>query len=330
MKISVIMCTFCGEKYIKKQLDSIKNQTLSPTEVKIIDDCSSDNTVRIIKNYINEYSLNSWSIFVNIINKGWRINFYDAIKDCDGDIVFFCDQDDIWHLDKIEVMSRTLIKNPDILLLSSEKYLIDSNDKKITKHWLLNYSERYDFKVRKCLLYENLQLLRWKGYVGCSLAAKRELLQYLPFFQLNEYFAHDIWAIDLAAILDGHYHINYPSTDYRIHENNVSFKKSGIVCVKFAREEWLRNRSNYITSFLDGLKKIDVKKNLKEVKRLKRAKKFANKRLNLYKKANLLCWISLIKYIDLYIYIRKIEYFVDLIDTLNLRKLFKKDKFLTQ
>ncbi|MCL2860749.1 MAG: glycosyltransferase [Oscillospiraceae bacterium] len=334
IKISVIMCTYCGEKYIKKQLDSLKNQTLSPTEVKIYDDRSTDNTVEIIKKYIAENAPDSWSIFINKENKGWRLNFYDALKDCDGDIVFFCDQDDIWHLDKIEVMSNALLANPDILLLSSEKYLIDSNDKKIPRYRKLkSYGKYYDFKVRKCLLYENLQVIHWENYLGCTLAAKKKLMQYLPLFQVNEYFSHDGWALNLAAILDGHYHITYPSIDYRIHESNSSISKSGsiITNVKLEKGKWLRFQSNYLTSFFDGVKIIDGKKNVKEVKRLERTIQFMDERIKLFEKTNLPGWISLLKYFDLYIkYLGIDQYFIDLVDTLSLRKLLKKENVIVK
>ena len=55
--ISVVMATYNGEKYILEQLDSIRNQSISIDEVIICDDCSIDNTVNIIKQYINDYSL---------------------------------------------------------------------------------------------------------------------------------------------------------------------------------------------------------------------------------------------------------------------------------
>ena len=54
MKISVVMTTYNGEKYIKEQLTSLKNQTRVPDEVLIFDDCSTDNTVTIVRNFLIE------------------------------------------------------------------------------------------------------------------------------------------------------------------------------------------------------------------------------------------------------------------------------------
>ena len=52
MKVSVVMATYNGEKYIKEQLDSICNQTYQIDEIIICDDKSTDNTVELIENYI--------------------------------------------------------------------------------------------------------------------------------------------------------------------------------------------------------------------------------------------------------------------------------------
>ena len=49
MKVSVALCTYYGERYIKEQLDSILNQTILPDEIVIFDDNSTDSTYEIIK-----------------------------------------------------------------------------------------------------------------------------------------------------------------------------------------------------------------------------------------------------------------------------------------
>lgn len=120
MKISVVMTTYNGEKYIEEQLDSIQRQTRLPDEVLIFDDCSSDNTVEVVQKYIKKNLTVGWKIERNIKNKGWKKNFYDGIKEATGDYVFLSDQDDIWIPDKIEMMVEVLEKNKDISVLASD------------------------------------------------------------------------------------------------------------------------------------------------------------------------------------------------------------------
>ena len=55
MKISIVMPTYNSEKYIKQSIDSIINQEYQNWELLIFDNCSDDNTVDIIGNYLNKY-----------------------------------------------------------------------------------------------------------------------------------------------------------------------------------------------------------------------------------------------------------------------------------
>ena len=103
MSISVLMCTYNGEKYIEEQLISIYEQTYKPDEVLIFDDCSTDSTVYIIRSFIKKYNLEkSWILEINEKNKGYVKNFKNGINKVKGDFIFFSDQDDVWNKNKIQ------------------------------------------------------------------------------------------------------------------------------------------------------------------------------------------------------------------------------------
>ena len=120
MKISVVMTTYNGEKYVEEQLDSICMQTRKADEVLIFDDQSSDQTVQLIQSYIDYNELNDWKVIVNASNKGWKKNFFEGIQEASGDIIFLCDQDDVWVYDKIEKMVQVLEENKKISVLASD------------------------------------------------------------------------------------------------------------------------------------------------------------------------------------------------------------------
>lgn len=109
MKISLVMSVYNGEKFLMKQLYSIYNQTVSLHEVIIIDDCSHDNSVSIIKEFINDHKLH-WKMYLNESNLGYKKSFRKGLEVCTGDVIFLCDQDDVWNEKKIEIMMKYLLE----------------------------------------------------------------------------------------------------------------------------------------------------------------------------------------------------------------------------
>ena len=96
MKTSIVMATYNGAEYLYEQLDSIRDQSLKADEVIICDDCSKDNTVAMLKEYVEKNSLgDSWKIIENEENLGYANNFHKALMLAQGDYIFFSDQDDI-------------------------------------------------------------------------------------------------------------------------------------------------------------------------------------------------------------------------------------------
>ena len=99
-KVSVVMCTYNGAKFLQEQLDSILNQTYPIFELVIQDDISTDETVDIVKDYQKKY--NHIHLYVNKQRLGAHPNFLNALEKVSGDYIAISDQDDIWDLTKIE------------------------------------------------------------------------------------------------------------------------------------------------------------------------------------------------------------------------------------
>ena len=101
-KISVVLCTYNGQKYIAEQLDSIINQSLPPDEIIIQDDNSTDSTWQILESYKQRYP--QIKLFKNNPDlKGPTSNFFSAFTKCNPqNLIAVSDQDDIWHIDKLK------------------------------------------------------------------------------------------------------------------------------------------------------------------------------------------------------------------------------------
>lgn len=119
--ISVAMTTYNGEKYIRKQLDSIMNQSVKVDEIIVCDDGSSDKTLDILKEY-------PVKVTINKSNLGFKNNFKKAISLCSGDYILLCDQDDIWEINKIEELKKQFESNLNMHVCASAFHCIDGND----------------------------------------------------------------------------------------------------------------------------------------------------------------------------------------------------------
>ena len=132
MNISVALCTFNGEKYIEKQLDSILNQSIKVNEIIVCDDHSVDTTISIL----DKYSLNYPELFKlhkNENNLRSNKNFEKAISLCTGDYIFLSDQDDLWREDKVEKTLNVFSKNPTAEGVFSNATLINDIDQLLFK-----------------------------------------------------------------------------------------------------------------------------------------------------------------------------------------------------
>lgn len=131
-KVAVLISTYNGEKYIKEQLDSVLNQTYKNIEIVIRDDGSSDSTIEIIKEYQKKHS--------NIIlkegtNVGFIKSFFQLLGLAESDYYAYCDQDDVWMENKIELAVNALNEadntKPNMVFGNSDYY--DENMKLISE-----------------------------------------------------------------------------------------------------------------------------------------------------------------------------------------------------
>ena len=215
-KISIAMCTYNGEKYIKEQLYSIFNQTIKPDEIIICDDCSKDKTVEIINYFKDKLNI---KLYNNDCNLGVTKNFEKAIKNCNGDIIFLSDQDDYWNEKKIEKIVEKFELQKDICMIFTNADVVDKNLKSFNYNlWdSVNFNKRHKNRILDNHAFE---MLLNKNYItGATMAFKKELKNVI--FPIPNEFIHDEWIALMACIF---YKINFLDEKlilYRIHENNV-------------------------------------------------------------------------------------------------------------
>lgn len=215
MRTSVVIATYNGALFIEEQLQSILEQTKAVDEVLLADDGSTDNTVELVQSFIVRHSLQSWKIKTNSVNKGWKRNFIELFFAAEGDIIFYCDQDDRWLPQKVELMQDILFKQNEILCLASRYRPIDEHGKGL--------SVTVDEKADGTMAVQRIPVNDKRFYhvpSGCTLAFRRPLLNYMdPSFTEC---GPDRILCRTAALLDGLYDFDCTVMEHRFHQNNVS------------------------------------------------------------------------------------------------------------
>jgi glycosyltransferase involved in cell wall biosynthesis len=176
--ISVVMATYNGEPFLRKQLDSILSQTLPAKEIIIVDDCSSDGTIALLQEYASTNS--SIKIISNETNIGYIRNFEKGMLLSNGSFVALSDQDDIWVPEKLEKLYANI---GDHLIIYSNSELIDENGLSMHKKMSdIKNQIGYD----NCLMYT---IGAWAP--GHTFLFKKELVDLcIPFPSLV---THDFW-----------------------------------------------------------------------------------------------------------------------------------------
>jgi glycosyltransferase involved in cell wall biosynthesis len=268
--ISIALATYNGEKFLRKQLDSIFSQTYKNIEVIVCDDCSSDSTVSILEEYRSKFGL---EYCINEKNLGFVKNFEKAISLCTGEYIALSDQDDVWMENKIEELLNYIGDN-DLVFADAE--IIDSTGKIIFNSFKDYISVKHPKK-------NQLARLLYGNYIyGASMFFKASLKKkILPFPEDLPY--HDIWIAIAAAENNSIKFDNRVLNQYRLHGNNntgVSNLSDFEGKLKFFNQSnEIRNRKRQVYVDIIKLSKMKYTKNEQSREFLK-AEKYHNLMLN--------------------------------------------------
>ena len=107
--VHILLAAYNGERYIEDQIGSLMNQTADNWKLLVRDDCSHDNTVRIIEEYRRNHPEKIVFLGTDAHNRGVKNNFNFLLQASDSDYCMLCDQDDVWLPDKLEVTISRMI-----------------------------------------------------------------------------------------------------------------------------------------------------------------------------------------------------------------------------
>ncbi len=209
--LSINLCCYNSEKYLRETLDSIVNQTYKDWELVIINDGSSDCTEVIINEYINQgYPI----IYHCQENQGLGYSRNKAIELSKGEYIAIIDHDDIWLPSKLKKQMSLFKNRPEIGLVYSEGIIFFPN----------GVNELYShFSNHRYYRGYVLDKLFFNDFVICSsIVVKRSVIDHVGWFDPS--FNH-VEEYDLLLRISEKYSFDYldePLVQYRIHESNAS------------------------------------------------------------------------------------------------------------
>jgi glycosyltransferase involved in cell wall biosynthesis len=210
--VSVALCTYNGAKYIQEQIESILQQTYSNLEIIVVDDCSKDDTIGIVKSIAEKDARVQY--FVNETNLGYNLNFEKACKLCKGNFISISDQDDVWELDKIEKLLKKLTQKPETVLVHSMSANFKADGKtKLRSLKLINFETGSN--VLSYMVYNSIS--------GHNMLFKRSLLTASLPFITNVYY--DWWLVVQACGLGKIEHLPEILSWHRVHDQNITGAK---------------------------------------------------------------------------------------------------------
>ena len=213
LSVSVAMATYNGEQHLGRQLSSLAVQSCLPTELIIVDDGSSDDTLSLLAAFARNAPF-PVRIHHNDYRLGYRGNFMRAANLCSAELIAFCDQDDDWYPDKIKKCVAQFVE-PDILLVHHNAHVVAENGSRIG--WLnqpglgqaissgpLSYSLGFTQIFRRSLLpFSNLRAMSSDESAPDQLLAHDQWI----FFWRKLLAKSDIW-MNLSSLMSSTHEMN--------------------------------------------------------------------------------------------------------------------------
>ncbi len=124
-RVSVALCTYNGAAHLRDQLDSLASQTRPVHELVVLDDVSTDDTTSILEEFARH---SPFPVRLNLRsrNQGYVTGYFEVMRQCTGDLIALCDQDDVWSPDKIERCTAWFDRHPEAALLVHSGRVVDA------------------------------------------------------------------------------------------------------------------------------------------------------------------------------------------------------------
>jgi len=218
-KTSVIVCTYNGQSYLTEQLESLLKQDILPDEIIIIDDASKDDSWKLIVEFKNSNIHACIRTYKNDKNIGFVANFSQAALLATNEIVFFCDQDDVWSENKVSTITQLFTNDPLLTCVHTNADVVNEHLESSGKDLFTALKiDKHEMRAMQAGDYFEV-LIRRNVVTGATMVIRRDML--IKSLPIPPGWIHDEW-ISIFNSTAGKVALqNKNLIKYRIHDKNT-------------------------------------------------------------------------------------------------------------
>lgn len=226
--VEILLAVYNGESYLNEQIKSILSQDTDMWHLTVSDDGSSDSSPEILDYYVNEYPDKITRVYSGQRFGCAREHFFWLMSQCNARYMQFCDQDDVWHKDKIRLLQETMEQAERDwgenmpLLVFSDQTVVDQ-EMQVLSPSLMKMQQQNPYATDfRNIMFQNI-------VTGCTSAINRPLaLKAGLCTDTSRTIMHDWWAAIVAARFGKMVYVPQSTIDYRQHgKNSVGAKDTG-------------------------------------------------------------------------------------------------------
>ena len=218
VQVAILLATYNGERYLREQLQSLCEQSFRDFRCYVHDDGSKDATMEIVREFCEKDPLR-FAVMEGPPCGGAKENFLYMLRNApDTPYTMFCDQDDVWRADKIEVSMnamREAEKSTPLVCVYSDAEVVDGKLDTICPSFML-------FNRLEPVPENLLAAICRNSVIGCTIMINRGLREQCCRLEDDSLvYMHDWWIAMLAQARGALCYIDEPLLRYRLHENNT-------------------------------------------------------------------------------------------------------------
>lgn len=215
VKISAVLPNYNSVEFLPKSIETLVNQTVPFTEIIIVDDGSTDNSIEVISSYMQKHG--NIRLIRHEKNQGVNPTLNTGIKNAIGDYVILCAADDYYEPDIVAIATETIKQHPNVGIVCGDA-IVYRYDLKEPFYRMLPYP------ANTLITADEFKARSKKGYVGFnsggSMFINRELILSVGMVIPTLRWHGDWMLYCVAAFKQGFYYVNKPF----IH---ISMRKAG-------------------------------------------------------------------------------------------------------